>query len=259
MKDPARQFSEVIVSIVGTDGTETMARCLLDTGCTKSMILKKFTETKRRNKLSKEDTVQYETYGGKFKSSMTASVGFKMVEFQQHQNQTIEYLFQVDETNNSKQQHYDMIIGNDLLWNMGINILFNEQQIQWNGDSIPLKTNGMLQSKELCSMLYSMHTDSPLLKEAEERQNKMLDANYSKVDIQKMVTDLDITDVSKSKLLRMLRRFENGLFGGGLGKLTNVKPARIKLKPGSEPFKGRYYNLPKAYEAVAKREIERLV
>jgi hypothetical protein len=48
----------------------------------------------------------------------------------------------------------------------------------------------------------------------------------------------------------MLRRFENGLFGGGLGKLTNVKPARIKLKPSAKPFKGRYYNLPKAYEAV---------
>ena len=259
MKNPARKFSEVIVSIVGADGTERMARCLLDTGCTKSMILKKFTDKKRRNKLSKEDTVEYETYGGKFKSSMTASVGFKMVEFQQHKNQTIEYLFQVDETSNSNQQHYDMIIGNDLLWNMGINILFNEQQLQWNGDSIPLKTNGMLQSKDLCSMLYSMHTDSPLIKEAEERQNKMLDANYSKVDINKMVNNLEITNVSKSKLLRVLRRFENGLFGGGLGKLTNVKPARIKLKPGAEPFKGRYYNLPKAYEAVAKREIERLV
>jgi ABC-type lipoprotein release transport system permease subunit len=98
-----------------------MASCLLDTGCTKSMILKKFTEIKRQNKVSKEDTIEYETYGGKFRSSMTASVGFKMIEFQQHQNQTIEYEFQVDETSNSKQQHYDMIIGNDLLWNMGIN------------------------------------------------------------------------------------------------------------------------------------------
>jgi len=44
MKNPARKFSEVIVSIVGADGTERMARCLLDTGCTKSMILKKFTD-----------------------------------------------------------------------------------------------------------------------------------------------------------------------------------------------------------------------
>ena len=35
----ARRFSEVILSIE-VDGKEVMARCLLDTGCTKSMILK---------------------------------------------------------------------------------------------------------------------------------------------------------------------------------------------------------------------------
>jgi hypothetical protein len=76
MKNLARRFSEVLVSIVGADGTERMAKCLLDTGCTKSMILKKFTEIKRRNKLSKEDTIEYETYGGKFKSSMTAQLAW---------------------------------------------------------------------------------------------------------------------------------------------------------------------------------------
>jgi hypothetical protein len=260
MKNLERKFSEVLVSIVNSDGTETMARCLLDTGCTKSMILKKFTNIKRRNKLSIEDTVIYETYGSTFKSSMTASVGFKMIEFNKHQHQTIEYEFQVDETKYSKQkQQYDMIIGNDLLWNMGINILYNEQQIQWNGDSIPLKSVGMLQSKDVCSMLYSIHTDCPLIKEAEDRQNKMLDADYSKVDISKMINNLEISDTSKSKLFKCLRRFENGLFGGGLGRLKNMKPARIKLKPGAIPYKGRYYNLPKAYETVAKKEIERLV
>jgi hypothetical protein len=52
------------------------------------------------------------------------------------------------------------------------------------------------------------------------------------------------TDTSKSKLYKCLRRFENGLFGGGLGKLKNMKPARIKLKPDAIPYKGRYYNLP---------------
>ena len=128
--EPPRKISEVLISIVGIDGKEKMAKCLLYTGCTKSMILKMFTDKKRRTKLSNKDTVGYETYNSKFKSSMTASVGFKMVECEQHQNQTVEYEFQVDETNYSKnKQHYDMIIGNDLLWNMGINISYNEQQI----------------------------------------------------------------------------------------------------------------------------------
>ena len=41
----ARRFLEVILSVL-IDGEEVMVRCLLDTGCTKSMILKKFTDKK---------------------------------------------------------------------------------------------------------------------------------------------------------------------------------------------------------------------
>ena len=93
----ARRFTEVILS-VDVDGKEVMARCLLDTGCTKSMILKKFTSKKRRTKLSDKDSIKYLTYGSSFKSSMTASVGFKMVEFESQKNDTIEYEFQVDES-----------------------------------------------------------------------------------------------------------------------------------------------------------------
>ena len=61
----ARRFSEVILS-VDVDGQEVMARCLLDTGCTKSMILKKFTSKKRRTKLSDKDSIKYLTYGSSY-------------------------------------------------------------------------------------------------------------------------------------------------------------------------------------------------
>ena len=88
---------EVILSGL-IHGEEIMARCLLDTGCTKSMILKKFTDKKRQTKLSDKDSIKYLTYGSSFKSSMTASVGFKMVEFESQKNNTIKYEFQVDET-----------------------------------------------------------------------------------------------------------------------------------------------------------------
>ena len=38
-----------------------------------------------------------------------------------------------------------------------------------------------------------------------------------------------------------------------------VKPDPVKLKPGVIPFKGRYCNLPKAYEYMVKKEIQRMV
>ena len=78
-----------------------------------------------------------------------------------------------------------MIIGADLMWNMGINIQYSEERIRWDDRYIPIETRGTLMDYEYCKMLYAMHTDSPLLKEIEERQARILDADYLKVDIAK--------------------------------------------------------------------------
>ena len=134
---------------------------------------------------------------------------------------TIKYQFQVDITSDPEKQLYDVIIENDLLYNMGINILFKERQIQWNDDKILLKEMDSVHNREFCDMLHSMYTDSPLLQEAEERQDKMMDCNYLKVDIDDMVVDLDITDSNKKQLKMALRKFDDGLFGGRLGTLNN--------------------------------------
>ena len=174
-------------------------------------------------------------------------------------NNTIEYQFQVDETSDPNKQLYAVIIGNDLLYNMGINILFKERQIQLNDDKISMKEIGSCQDKDMCDMLHSMYRDSPPLQEAEERQDRIIDCNYLKVDIDAMVADLDINDSNKEQLKRTLKKFKNGLFDGGLGTLKNCKPAHIKFKPGATPYKGRYYNLPKAYEYTCKKEIQRMV
>ena len=98
---------------------------------------------------------------------------------------------------------------------MGINILFKERQIQWNDDKIPMKEMGSCQDRDMCDMLHSMYTDSPLLQEAEERQDKMMDCNYSKVAIDAMVADLEIDDSNKEQLKKTLRKFKNGLLAEG--------------------------------------------
>lgn len=87
----------------------------------------------------------------------------------------------------------------------------------------------------MCEILYSIHTDSPLIKEMEEHTDRILDANYSAVDIPAMVNELDISESSKRKLQTTLEKFPK-LFGGGLGCLTNQKPALIKLKEGSKSY-----------------------
>lgn len=63
-----------------------------------------------------------------------------MVEFDKYKHQTLEFKFQVDKTSNPEKQANDVIIGNDLLSNIGFNILYRREQIQWDDDEISLNT-----------------------------------------------------------------------------------------------------------------------
>ena len=91
----------------------------------------------------------------------------------------------------------------------------------------------------------------------EERQDRILDANYTKVDIDEMVDGLDIQNSSKRSLKSMLKKFPK-LFGGGLRKL-DMEPISISLKEDSKPYQGRYFDILQAYSAPTKKEIEILV
>ena len=124
--------------VVDSDGKGHMARALLDTGCSKSIILKKFTERKRRTELSEKDKAVYTTYGGQFVSKSAASVGFRLVEFENNNEITIEHEFQVDEHHDHETAKYDMIIGSDLLWNIGVDISYNKERVEWLDKFIPL-------------------------------------------------------------------------------------------------------------------------
>ena len=88
-----------------------MLRALLDSGCSKSIILKQFTSKQRRKYLDEKDHVTYKTYGGYFTSSAVASVPFKLIEFNTYKDKLINYKFQVDSVQRSKDSSYDLIIG----------------------------------------------------------------------------------------------------------------------------------------------------
>ena len=64
---------------------------------------------------------------------------------------------------------------------------FKNEMLDWDGDKIPLKINGAIQNNDVGNMLYSMHTNVPIIQEAEERAERILDADYSKVNIDDMV------------------------------------------------------------------------
>ena len=126
-------------------GKGKMNRALLDSSCTKPIILKCFISPSERKLLSKRGCCRYEKYGDHFTSNSTASVAFRLIEFNKNKDLLINYKFQVDEVNKSKDSRYDMIIGNDILHDLGIDLMFSKETIWWKNphnpyDSIPMKT-----------------------------------------------------------------------------------------------------------------------
>ena len=124
-----RQYADVrVMEKDPKTGKGKMLCALLDLVCTKSIILKKFTLPEAQTRLNDNDCCIYQTYGGHFTSSSVALIAFGLVEFNKNKDLWINYKFQVDEVNIQKNSKYNMIIGNDILHDLQIDLLFSEER-----------------------------------------------------------------------------------------------------------------------------------
>ena len=119
-----------------------------------------------------------------------------------------------------------------------------------------MKELGALSDPGNCSIVYELHTNSPILQQKEERLGEILDANYSQMDIDMMVNDLDIAKASKDKPKQTLTKFPTS-FWGDLGTLI-MEPADIEPQKGTKSYTSRFYNIPKAYKKMAKTKVNHL-
>jgi hypothetical protein len=96
----------------------------------------------------------------------------------------------VDDKTSSKEAAYDMIMGMDLMKSIGIKVDCEQRCIKWGGTDIPLKTRPTLNNDEILHMLYNAANEPDILQEAEKRQNRILDADYRKVEVDPFVQEL---------------------------------------------------------------------
>jgi hypothetical protein len=96
-----------------------------------------------------------------------------------------------------------------------------------------------------------------LLQEAELRQKRILDADYSKTDLAQYTSEMKHLTLDEQQMLHnVLAQFPK-LFGGGLGTL-DIKPVHLEVDPDVKPFHTRAYPIPQAYTKPAKKELNRL-
>ncbi len=88
---------------------------------------------------------------------------------------------------------------------------------------------------------------------------RILDAKYSKADLQSVVRDKckHLSADQQKKLLQLLNKYES-LFDGTLGD-WKTKPVSFQLKEGASPYHCQAFPVPKIHKNTLIKEVERLV
>ena len=148
---------------------------------------------------------------------------------------------------------YDMIIGRDLMELLKLDVKFSTSTVEWTGEGeIPLKP------PTASADTHFFISDPANLIAESDRMSTILDAKYSKADLDEVANTTPHLSKSEKKLLKQLLKNYESLFDGTVGT-WNMDRHKIELKEGAKPYHGKPYTVPKAYEQALKKEINRLV
>jgi Aspartyl protease len=104
---------------------EHLLRALADTGASSSIIFEAYT-SKQFIKNNDDNKTTWSAMGGQFITDKTGLVTFSLPEF--NLKKQISWVFHVDDRSESSST-YDMIIGRDLLGELGIILNFNNKTV----------------------------------------------------------------------------------------------------------------------------------
>jgi hypothetical protein len=133
---------------------------------------------------------------------------------------------------NSKLQ-YDFILGTVTMKEFGIILNFRDKKITIDEIILPMRNINFLQGSSILHALKHNHSLAMELhstQDATQRAAQILDAKYSKADLQSVVRDIckHLSADQQKKLLQLLKKYES-LFDGTLGD-WKTKPVSFQLK-----------------------------
>ena len=142
---------------------------------------------------------------------------------------------------------YDMIIGWDLLHELGIDIKFSTKTIEWGGVSIPMKSVDATKEDSICQI-----EDPPFITAETERMKTILDAKYEKANLEEVLAACKhLSEQKQASLLELFNKYEDifdSMLGHWAGEDYNVE----LVKPDVTPYHARAYPIPKAYKNTLK-------
>ena len=185
------------------------------------------------------------TPGGELSTSTKCQGTFMIPEF--HNDRVIQWDLHVAKNLGA----YDMIIGRDILSDLGFKFDFTSMTVEWDGISIPMKNSDTSEDE-------NFHIrDQPCVDEQMERLKGILDAKYEKADLLKVAEgQSQLSSEEQGKLHELLTKYSD-LFDGTLGK-WKMEDYDVELRPDATPYHARAYPIPKVHVGTLKLEVERL-
>ena len=153
--------------------TPKTVKVLLDSGGSTTLIASRYTENLETVKLN--NPTAFSTIAGTATTDSKVKLQFSLPEF--HDDRIIEWNAHV-----AKQLgNYDMIIGRDLLEELGIDISFNRMECEWDESTIPMKSIDATPETS-----YHIRDEGPV-DDVTARIRKILDAKYQKANIDDVI------------------------------------------------------------------------
>ena len=155
---------------------------------------------------------------------------------------------------------YDLILGVETMSELGILLNFNAQAITIDGQNLPMRPIALLNDQHALDVMFSSQLEPTACLEMTNRAVEILDANYEKADLGKIVNDncVHLSANKQTILLALFLEFEE-LFDGTLGDWKG-SDISLELKKGETPFaQCMAYCVPHLHLETLKKEVERLV
>ena len=228
-------------------------RVLFDSGCGDTIVNLELIKDLEQQRTKKS---KWSTKGGSFKTNKVCNITFMLPLF--HKNRDITWKAHVDERNPTGCR-YDLIVGRDLMTELGMDLKFSEGTMVWDNAEVPMQPPFWFDQQnvdQLENELFMVH--DPSTTDA-ERIQKILDIKHQKADLNKIVEEIKtINSEERQQLKSVLSKFED-LFDGSLG-CWDCKPVELELKdPQCKPIHAKPYPVPQSQEMKLKEEVERLV
>jgi hypothetical protein len=218
-------------------------KILLDSGASASIIQYNCVEKLRLKQ--QRDPLKWKTAAGELSTNYQVDIEFSLPEL--HESRMVQWTVHVAKTCGN----YDLILGRDIMRELGLTFSFLTCTTTWDENTIPMKESN-------CSVTnsYFIH-DSPAVEDSTDRVKRILDAKYEKADLTALVKDMTyLSKEEQASLLNLLLQHEN-LFNGTLGHWYD-SAYNIELREGVEPYHAKPYPVPRIHEATLKAEVERL-